>query len=75
MRNPDRIDRMLGLLRAYWHAHPNLRLGQIVGNFTPRIKWVNGDSDPGNSYYVEDDVIERALREASLPPTVRPKGQ
>jgi hypothetical protein len=36
MRDPARIDRICDLLRAYWHAHPDLRLGQIVGNFTPR---------------------------------------
>ena len=29
MRDPDRIDRILGFLRAYWKAHPDLRLGQI----------------------------------------------
>ena len=63
MRDPARIDRICALLRAYWHAHPDLRLGQIVGNFTPPNQW---DSRMrGNSYYVEDDIIEAALLAAS----------
>ena len=59
MRDPARIDRIIGLLRAYWHANPDLRLGQIVGNFMPRA-----GAEPGDSYYVEDIVIERALKQA-----------
>lgn len=57
MRNPDRIPRLLSLLSRYWQAHPDLRLGQIVGNLTPR----RHDGDPGWTYYVEDDVLEAAL--------------
>jgi len=44
MRDPKRIDRMLELLAKYWHAEPDLRLGQIVGNFTPRIPQEKGTS-------------------------------
>ena len=60
-RDPARIDRILTLLRAYWLARPGLRLGQIVGNLTPDLH------DPlrkGDPYYVEDHVIEAALRDA-----------
>ena len=71
MRDPKRIDRMLDLLRAYWTAAPDLRLGQIVGNFTPRHTYTVQDEmgeypteRPGDSYYVEDDVIEAALSKA-----------
>ena len=73
-RDPARIDRICALLRSYWHAHPDLRLGQILGNLTPRRGYdVEDDmgrypvSDPGNPYYVEDDIIEAALRAASRP--------
>lgn len=63
MRDPKRIPRILGLLRRYWEQSPDLRLGQIVGNFTPPVhdgkEWW-----PGNSYNVEDDVIEQELRDA-----------
>lgn len=32
MRNPDRIDPIIDLLRAAWHASPDLRLGQLISN-------------------------------------------
>jgi hypothetical protein len=52
MRDPERINRILELLRQYWHSNPDLRLAQIVGNF--------GGKDP---YYFEDDKLEAELRE------------
>ena len=74
-RDPARIDRICDLLCAYWHAHPDLRLGQIVGNFTPtvpcRLPWGAesscGTTMPGDSYYVEDTIIEAALAQAAPP--------
>jgi len=30
LRDPNRIDRMIGKLRRYWHAHPDLRMGQMM---------------------------------------------
>lgn len=59
MRDPKRIPRILNLLEEYWSRYPDLRLGQIVGNFTPR----NKGGDPGNSYNVEDEVVEQAMFE------------
>lgn len=55
MRDASRIDRILGKLRAYWHAHPDLRLGQIVVNLSEIIA---ASKDP---FYVEDDQLERVL--------------
>lgn len=69
MRDPKRIPRILNLLEEYWSRYPDLRLGQIVGNFTPRHK----GGDPGNSYNVEDEVVEQAMFEhlhQLLTPTV-----
>lgn len=68
-RDPARIDRVLWLLTKYWRAHPDLRLGQIVGNLTPPVLSTAPATSaivekPGDSYYVEDDVIEAALRRA-----------
>ncbi len=57
MRDPKRIDRILDLLNRYWKRNPDLRLGQIIGNFTPRTS----NLAPGSSYSVEDDVIEKEL--------------
>lgn len=64
MRDPARIDRVLSLLALYWKANPDLRLGQIVGNFTPRCRTSVGGCEPGDPYNVEDGVYEAALRAA-----------
>ncbi len=59
MRDPKRIPRILNLLEEYWSRYPDLRLGQIVGHFTPR----RCASYPGDSYNVEDEVVEQAMFE------------
>lgn len=51
MRDPNRIDRILELLRKYWHEHPDLRLAQLVHNL-----------DSGNGYNQEDSDLEQILR-------------
>lgn len=51
MRDPKRIDRILGKLRSVWHAFPDLRLGQLLAN-------MSSDAD---GFYTEDDEIESAL--------------
>jgi hypothetical protein len=63
-RDPARIARICALLRAYWTTHPDLRLGQIVGNFTPTARTSVGGAEPGDPYYIEDEVYERALQQA-----------
>ena len=66
MRDPARIDRILAILGDYWRRHPDLRLGQIVVNATPR-------GEPCSSvFYVEDDVIEAELRAAVHGPDIIP---
>lgn len=79
MRDLKRIDKIVNLLRAYWHAHPDLRLGQIVCNLTPseyiRPLWnVNlsfGVELPGGAtgvvdpYNVEDSQWEEILMSAN----------
>ena len=54
IRDPARIDRILGLLRVYWKNYPDLRLYQMLLNFYTE--------EPGWAYYVEDDWIEATLR-------------
>ena len=55
-RDPDRIGPLLGALEAYWFAHPDLRLGQIIGN-------IARDNGHGNDpFYMEDDSIISYLR-------------
>jgi uncharacterized protein YihD (DUF1040 family) len=50
MRDPKRISEVLQALSIYWYQHPDLRLGQLLGNFDV-------------SYYTEDDVILERLRD------------
>lgn len=64
MRDPNRIDKIIGLLRKYWWAHPDLRLGQLVSNLTPAR--YQRESDAGlkmlDPYHVEDTEWEEILR-------------
>jgi hypothetical protein len=47
MRDPARIPKVLAALQAYWDKHPDLRLGQIIVNLSPRKLWVLNDGyDP-----------------------------
>jgi hypothetical protein len=54
MRDPKRIERILSLIREIWYAMPDQRLTQLIMN-SLLMK-----SDP---YYVEDDFLEKKLRE------------
>lgn len=53
MRDPARIERIIGLLRRAWKESPDQRLGQLLVNVA------EGES----VWHVEDDVTERGLRE------------
>jgi len=53
MRDPARIERILGLIRKVWYDAPDLRLTQLIMNE------LRMHSDP---YYIEDDVLEKALK-------------
>lgn len=52
MRDPKRIEKILQLIRCYWLAHPDLRLGQLV---------VNCCLPGADVFYVEDNVLEKTL--------------
>lgn len=53
MRDQERIDRMLKLLKDYWKKNPDMRLGQIV---------VNAAGAPKDLYYTEDKDTEWGLQ-------------
>jgi hypothetical protein len=53
MRDPARIERILGLVEKLWLDSPDLRLTQLIMNV------LHMSSDP---YYVEDDRLEEALK-------------
>jgi uncharacterized protein YihD (DUF1040 family) len=64
MRDPDRIDRVIELLRQAWHRHPDWRLNQLLINAcdVPYHCDKPNESGLGLVYYIEDDVMERRLR-------------
>lgn len=53
MRNPDRIPRILSLLKEVWEWHADWRLGQIIANVSPKHE--------ANLFYTEDDELEEQL--------------
>lgn len=55
-RDPNRIDRMVELLRRAWHLFPDERLTQLVINAT------GTDHDCGPVFYLEDTDLEARLR-------------
>lgn len=55
MRDPERIDRILQLLKTYWKANPDLRLAQIITNMS------GADNCPA-VFYFEDDKLEIVLK-------------
>jgi len=54
MRDPNRIEPMLALIREIWYIYPDLRLTQLIMNA------LNMNQDP---YYVEDEKLKKALEE------------
>ena len=64
MRDPDRIDRIVEVLRQAWHRHPDWRLNQLVINVcdTPYDCDKPHECGLGLVYYIEDDTMEKRLR-------------
>lgn len=57
MRDPDRIDDMLDLIREVWQGNPELRLGQLIVNAARMHK-----STSDNIFYIEDGSLAKGLR-------------
>ena len=73
MRDPARIDAVLGELAAYWKRNPDLRLFQIFGNLAERLFDRTPESEcalylnheplvDGKIYVCEDERVLEALR-------------
>lgn len=56
MRDPARIDDMIGVLREVWLREPDLRLGQLIFN-AARIC----DADIDDIFFIEDDALRNGL--------------
>ncbi len=52
-RDPERIDKILGIIRKYWCKHSDLRLGQLL------LAVVVADK----LFYMEDDELIKLLKE------------
>jgi hypothetical protein len=57
-RDPQRIDRIIELLREVWHLSSDERLTQLIINAAD----VPYDSRLGSVFYLEDDQMEQRLR-------------
>ena len=54
MRDPNRIEPMIALIREIWYRAPDLRLTQLIMNVLKR------NNDP---YYIEDETLKKALED------------
>ncbi len=61
MRDPERIPAVLEAIKTFWVNHPDMRLGQIIGNASYEAM---GDPDP---FYVEDEDLVKALPDMECP--------
>ena len=52
MRNPNRIPEILQKIEKIWKAHPDLRLGQFIGNVV----------NPMYLYEIEDELLVKMLQ-------------
>ena len=57
MRDANRIEPMLELVRKLWIAYPDMRLGQLVHNAAAITGWGNKDI-----FYIEDDQLADGIK-------------
>lgn len=57
MRDPERIDAMLDLIREVWQDNPVLRLGQLIMK-AARMR----EPTTENIFYIEDGSLAKGLR-------------
>ena len=58
MRDIDRIEPLLGLIKLLWIAYPDMRLGQLIYNAAAITGWGNKDI-----FYLEDDQLYKGIKE------------
>lgn len=60
MRDPERIDKILNIIKSIWVSYPDLRLMQLLINTLPRDEsGISGDY----YYYMEDDNLLKYLKD------------
>jgi hypothetical protein len=43
MRDPNRIDRILSLIKQLWYKHPDIRFNQLIHNLSWEYSRINND--------------------------------
>lgn len=64
MRNPDRIDEVLGIIGDIWKRgnHSDLRFFQLTMVFQSFVNGVNRQPSDADVFYLEDDELLKVLR-------------
>lgn len=62
MRDINRIERILNMLKELWNKYPDQRLGQLLENYV-FFKGKRGDITSLRLFYQEDDETENILKE------------
>jgi len=62
MRNPDRINEVLGLIGDIWCHHSDLRFFQLMSMIQSYVNGTNGQPQDADVFYMDDDVLLKALR-------------
>lgn len=57
MRNPQRIDRLLNVVKRLWQQQPDLRLCQLISN---AVGMATQKAMP-DYFYIEDEVLLKGL--------------
>ena len=57
MRDINRIEPMLELVRELWIAYPDMRLGQLIQNAAVISGWKTNDV-----FYIEDDQLANGIK-------------
>lgn len=66
MRDPDRIDDLLDVIRERWAAEPDLRLGQLL---VDALRAARPEVPPmPDLFYVEDDELAQCIASAASTP-------
>jgi hypothetical protein len=75
MREPNRIDRMIELLRQAWLRNPDMRLTQLVINVsdTPYDCDKPHECGLGLVYYISDELMEKKLTGWAGPSRILPQ--
>ena len=60
-RDPNRIEGVINAVKSLWYTYPDLRLGQLLMNATPRCQ---------DLYFVEDEHLMEYIKDYH-PPIVR----